>query len=229
MSPALIDLIAASVTFLGTHFALSHPLRAPLVKVLKPLGFQLLYSLVALASFGWMVLAFRAIGPGGQALWNGAGDLLWVIASLLTLVASILLVGSFIGNPALPDPRAKTLAAKGPNGVFNVSRHPMMWSFALWAVSHVLISPTPRSLVLCGAVAFLALVGSHLQDRKKAVLMGDAWAGWQAKTSYRPKLGGLAKAGIVPWLGGVVLWLAATWGHIPTLMMPAGPWRWLVE
>lgn len=228
MSAALVDLVAASVTFLGTHFALSHPLRAPLVKVLKPLGFQAVYSLIALASFGWMVLAFRAIGPVGQPLWNGGDDLLWVVASLLTLIASVLLVGSFFGNPALTMPGAAEAAAKNPHGVFHVTRHPMMWGFALWAASHILISPTPRSLVLCGAVAFLALVGSHLQDRKKATLMGEAWSGWQAKTSYWPRLGGVAKAGPIPWLGGLTLWLAATWAHIPALMLPAGLWRWLV-
>lgn len=228
MDQAIVGLLSASITFVGTHFALSHPLRAPLVNILRPAGFQIVYSLVALASFGWMVLEFRAAGPSGIALWSGAGDLPWALASLFTLVASVLLVGSFLGNPALPDPRAKALAAKESHGVFQVTRHPMMWSFTLWSASHVLISPTPRSLILCGAIAFLALVGSHLQDSKKAALMGGAWAGWQAKTSYWPRLGGLAKAGFVPWLAGFALWLAATWAHIPTLLLPAGPWRWLV-
>ena len=65
-----------------------------------------------------------------------------------------------------------------------------------------------------------------MQDRKKEALMGAAWAGWEAKTSYAPKFGGLAKAGLVPWFGGLVLWLAATWAHIPGNGMAAGLWRW---
>lgn len=224
----LTSLIAASVSFVGLHFAMSHPLRAPLVKALKPIGFQAIYSLVALGTFGWMVVAFRAAGSAGTPLWNGTGDLAWAFASLLTLVAGVLFVGSFMGNPALPDPRAAALADKPVHGVFHVTRHPMMWGFALWALAHSLVSPTPRGLVLCGAIAFLALVGSHLQDRKKVALMGEHWGGWEAKTSYWPKPGGLAKAGAVPWIGGVALWLVATWAHIPALLMPAGPWRWLV-
>ena len=40
--------------------------------------------------------------------------------------------------------------------------------------------PTPIVIVLSLAVAVLALVGSHMQDRKKAVLMGAAWQGWAA-------------------------------------------------
>ena len=76
MTP-LVSLAAASIALIGTHFALSHPLRAPLVARLGAAGFQGVYSLVALASFVWMVLAFRAIGPGGTSLWDGSGDVAW--------------------------------------------------------------------------------------------------------------------------------------------------------
>ena len=222
----LANLIAASVAFAGSHFAMSHPLRAGLVARLGAMGFQALYSLVAFATLGWMVVAYRAVGPGA-GLWDGSGAVIWAFASLLTLIAAVLFVGSLLGNPALPDPRAASLADKPVHGVFHVTRHPMMWGFALWAVAHALVSPTPRSLVLTSAVGLLALVGSHMQDRKKEALMGAAWAGWEAKTAYAPKFGGLAKAGLVPWFGGLVLWLAATWAHIPGNGMAAGLWRWV--
>lgn len=227
MEQGFANLVAAAVAFVGTHFALSHPLRAPVVKAIGPIGFQIVYSLVAFATLGWMVMAFRAVGPGA-GLWDGSQGLPWALASLLTLIAAVLFTGSLLGNPALPDPRAAALADKPVHGVFHVTRHPMMWGFALWAVSHAMVSPTPRSFVVTAAVGFLALVGSHLQDRKKQALMGKAWSGWEAKTSYWPKLGGLAKAGLVPWFGGLVLWLAATWVHIPGNGMVAGIWRWLI-
>ena len=223
----LTNLVAASIAFVGTHFALSHPLRAPLVARLGENGFRGLYSLVSLATFVWMVLAYRDAGPEGAALWNGMGEATWGIASILMLVASVLLAGSFVKNPALPDPRAATHAAAGVHGVFHVTRHPMMWSFALWALVHVMLSPTPRQLVLAGSLGFLALVGAHMQDRKKEVLMGDAWAGWEAQTSYWPRLSGFARAGGVAWAGGVAIWLAATYGHIHAIGIPAGVWRWL--
>jgi uncharacterized membrane protein len=223
----LVSLIAASIAFVGTHFAMSHPLRGPMVRALGAAGFQIVYSLVSFATIGWMILAFRAVGPGGPALWDGTGDAIWAAATLIMVPASVLLVGSFLGNPALPAPGAAALADKPVHGVFHATRHPMMWSFALWALAHVLVSPTPRSLVLCAAIAFLALVGAHLQDRKKEALMGPAWSGWEAKTAYALRLPRLARAGLVPWLGGVVLWLAATWAHIPLNGMAAGVWRWL--
>ena len=227
MDHAMTSLIAASLAFVGLHFALSHPLRAPLVRMLGELGFRGLYSLVALGCFVWMIMAFRAVGPGGVPLWDGMGSVMWAIATVITLIASVLLIGSFIRNPALPDPKAAAHAAQRVHGVFHVTRHPMMWSFTLWALAHILVSPTPRQIVLAGAIIFLALVGSHMQDRKKAVLMGNAWAGWRAQTSYWPRLGGLAQAGAVPWIGGIALWLVATYGHIHANGMDAGLWRWL--
>jgi uncharacterized membrane protein len=228
MDDNLVSLIAASIAFVGSHFVMSHPLRAGLVRMLGAAGFQIGYSLVSFATLGWMIFGFRAIGAGAPGLWDGSGDGVWALASVLTLLAGVLFVGSLLGNPALPMPGAMAAAQKPVHGVFLVTRHPMMWSFALWALAHVLVSSTPRSLILCGAVAFLALVGSHLQDRKKTTLAGEAWEGWEAKTSFWPKPGGLARAGAIPWLGGIGLWLAATWAHIPALMLPAGVWRWLV-
>lgn len=223
----LTNLVAASVAFVGTHFALSHPLRMPLVARIGENGFRGLYSLVALATFLWAVMAFRAVGPGEQSLWDGSGEAIWIVATLVMFLASVLLAGSFIGNPAMPAPGAAALAARGPHGVFHVTRHPMMWSFALWAATHILLSPTPRQLVLAGSLGFLALAGAHMQDRKKEVLMGEAWADWEAKTSYWPRFGQLGKAGAVAWIGGVIIWLAATFGHIHANGIPAGIWRWI--
>ena len=103
----------------------------------------------------------------------------------------------------------------------------MMWSIALWAATHVLLSPTPRQIILAGAIGLLALLGAHLQDRKKESQMGEVWTGWEERTSYWPRFGRLARAGAIPWIGGLIIWLAATFGHIHANGIPAGIWRWL--
>ena len=227
MDPALVSLLAASVAFVGSHFALSHPLRAPLVGTLGENGFRILYSLVALATFIWAATAFRSVGAGGTPLWDGMSDVIWIVVTIIMLVASVLLAGSFVRNPALPDPRATRNAALPVHGVFHVTRHPMMWSFALWAAAHVLVSPTPRQWIMAGAIGFLALAGAHMQDRKKRALMGDAWDDWQSRTSYWPRFGKLVHAGVIAWLVGLLIWLGATYGHIHANGMPAGIWRWV--
>ena len=228
MQPELTSLIAASIAFVGSHFLLSHPFRAPLVARLGERGFLGLYSLVSLACFGWMVLAFRAIAPGGASLWDGGSPALWIIASLLTLLAITLLLGSLFGiNPALPLVSAKMVSASKASGVYAVTRHPMLWGFSLWALAHALVSPSPRVLVLSAAFVVLALLGAHLQDRKKAALLGAAWTSWQARTSFWPRVAGIGAISPLLWLLGVLAWLAATRAHLPTMHIAAGVGRWL--
>jgi hypothetical protein len=82
------SLIAASIAFVGLHFLLSHPLRRPVIGAIGLRGFLGLYVVTALASFAWMVVAFRAIPP--EPLWWVAGDVGWAVASAVMLVAAIL-------------------------------------------------------------------------------------------------------------------------------------------
>ena len=228
-------LIVALAAFIGTHFLLSHPLRATLVKAVGPNGFLGAYSLVAIATFVWAIFAFRSV-PDGIPAW-AAGDGSWALATVLMLLGSILFAGSLIGNPALPGPPevAKAATAKPARGVFAVTRHPMMWGFATWALVHLLVSPQPKVIVLTVAIGFLALAGSKGQDAKKAALMGDSWADWSSRTSFIPFANQFAgkSAWSSAWpgrtivLGGIALWLLATWLH-PLLGGPvAGIWRWM--
>ena len=80
---------------------------------------------------------------------------------------------------------------------------------------------------MAGAIGFLALAGAHMQDRKKRAMMGDAWDDWQSRTSYWPRFGKLVQAGATAWIGGLLIWLGATYGHIHANGMPAGIWRWV--
>ena len=227
MDAALATLIAANAAFIGTHFLLSHPLRAPLVKTLGNGGFQLVYNLVAAGTLAWVYFAFVATG-GGAPLWGGFGDGWWIVASVLTLLGAVLFVGSVIRpNPALPTPMAEKQAAGEPQGALRVTRHPMMWGFALIALAHIVSAPTPRTLVTMGAMLLLALVGARMQDAKKRSTMGEAWASWEAKTSYVPRLSRIGAIGPVAWIGGVLVWLAVTYAHVPAGGMAAGAWRWI--
>jgi uncharacterized membrane protein len=225
-----MTVLATAALFVGTHFAMSHPLRRPLVGVLGEKGFLGFYSLVAFATLGATIWAYRtaAVTP---PLWN-VGDTLWVVSSVLMLIASVLFLGSLVRNPALTGAAASAGTAKA-SGVYAVTRHPMMWSFAIWGVSHILIYPVGKNIILSGAMIVLALVGAALQDRKKAALDPDGWPAWEARTSYLPFAAIVAGRtrfgdfGMHALAGGLVVWLAATWAHIPLAGWPAGIWRWI--
>lgn len=213
------------VAFVGSHFLLSHPLRAPMVRSLGERGFAVLYSLVALGLFGWMAVVFARTAPY-PLLWDGYAAGPWIVSSVLMLVAVALFAGSLVGNPALPQADIAGALAREPRGALRVTRHPMMWSFAIWALAHAIVSPSPRVLVLAVGMAFLALVGAHLQDRKKSAQNPGEWDAWRRRTSYWPNL---AAAPEITRLWYVVLpaWLALTWAHLPLGHVPAGIWRWI--
>lgn len=224
MTP-MTSLIAACVAFVGSHFLLSHPLRAGLVARLGAQPFLGLYSLISLATFAWMIVAAGNM-PDETVLWAAPGWA-WAGGSIAMLLGSILFTGSLIGNPALPE--AKLTADREPKGVFAITRHPMMWGFALWGFVHIAVWPTPSNVVIGAAIIILALGGSAGQDIKKAKLMGDAWGHWVSRTAFIPFTGsapvGAWWTGWLPLVGGVALWLIATWAH-PMFGAPfVGVWR----
>lgn len=224
MNDALWSLVAANIAFVGTHFAMSHPLRAPMVGALGEKGFSLAYTAVSFAALAWVYFAFIAAPPADLP---GSGEAGWIAATIITWPAMILLAGSFIGNPALPTPMAEAQARAEPGGVFIVTRHPMMWAIGLWAASHIILFWSTRTLITAAAMGVLALVGAKMQDAKKQALMGAAWAEWERKTSYWPRLDRLPSVGAVPLLAGTALWLVGSWSHLWRAGIPAGVWRWI--
>ena len=218
-----LALVAASLSFVGSHFLMSHPLRAPLVSRFGSNGFMAVYSAISLITFVWMIIAFGH-APKTDALWP-VGDVVWIAASALTLVAAVLFAGSFIRNPSLPGvPDA--LAAQTPSGVFKATRHPMMWGFALWGVGHILVAPRIDNFIFSGSIVFLALVGSKAQEIKKRNMMGGQWAKWLRRTHFFVRPAALLRVGIGPWGAGILIWTIATWAHPFWGVGGAGIFRW---
>jgi uncharacterized membrane protein len=218
-------LLTASALFVGTHFLMSHPLRAKLIGVAGDKGFQAVYSLVSLISFGWMIWAFRQ-APAAEMAW-APSDAIWIASSVISLLASVLFLGSFIGNPVLTQTSGSALIEKQPAGALLVTRHPMMWGFGLWGVAHILVAPRLDNYIFVGSLIFLSLVGAALQDRKKAALDPQGWAHWVSRTSYWPRLSQLPRIGIRLWLAAIAFWLVATWAHNIFGAYGAGVYRWL--
>ena len=148
----IAGLALATIAFVGTHLAMSHPLRLKLIGNLGEAGFTLLYSAMAFATLGWMALEYMALDTD-VPVWI-APDWWWPVASALMLVASILLVGSLIRNPAFPHPGANPASRKVrvATGVFAITRHPMNMSFALWALVHLSLWWSGRNLIVASGI-----------------------------------------------------------------------------
>lgn len=213
----MVGLALAVLSFVLSHELLSHPLRRPLVARLGERGFLGLYSLVALATFAWIIVEFRAAPD--NLLWV-APDWAWTVGAVLMFIASVLFAGSLTApNPALPMAGGRLAPSPEPMGVLRLTRHPMMWSFALWALVHGWVSGRTAVVILAAGIGALALVGAAMQDRKKTGIHGERWAAWQARTSFVPFARGAVWPGWIAVVGGTILFLAATWAH-PRLGAP---------
>lgn len=221
---ALVGLVLASVAFVGTHFLMSHPLRAPMVRSMGERGFGLTYVVVSFVTLYGMVHYY---GPASDeapaALWD-SGQAGWIVATVLMWLGAILFVGSLRRNPAFPTGGKPVTHIGAARGVFAITRHPMMWGFAIWALVHAIVLPTLAALTISAAIAILALGGAYGQDSKKAKLVGNPWRDWVRRTSFIPFGRGLASPGMFALVGGTLLWLVATYAHGALGYRPAGVW-----
>lgn len=215
------SLALATLAFVGTHFLMSHPLRPSLLVRFGERGFSLFYSLISFATLGWMIAAWRAITVS-EPLWI-APLWWWDLVSPVMLFALVLLFGSFARNPAFPHPGAEPRPIRPATGAFAITRHPMNWSFAIWAMVHISVFGSPRNLIVTCGILLLALGGSVGQDRRKVALYGGRWREWQGRTSFVPfaaMLSGRVKLRALlplwlPLLLAVPAWIAILYWHAP--------------
>lgn len=226
----MTSLWVAVILFVGLHLLMSHPLRDRLVDTAGDAGFLAVYSFVSLATLAGAIGFWMAVGPQ-HPYFVSPGWYHWVQGVLMIPVV-ILFTGSLFGNPALPAPGAQVNAMRQPRGVFAITRHPMMWAFAFWAILHFIGMASPRNLALMGGIAFLALAGAWGQDIKKDRMIGQAWQTWTMRTSFVPFGRQLAGAkwkharprGPVVVLA-LLIWALLTWTHSWFAGVPILFWR----
>ncbi len=181
----MTGLLLAAPAFFFLHLLPSTPLRKRAVNLLGEGPYAAVFSLVSLAAIWWLVRAFEA-APYGTKLWVMPGWWLWLKAALI-LFALILAVGGVLTpNPSLPGAQ-KLLDTnrKAAAGIFAITRHPVMWGAAIWAIAHAISEATLRGALFFGAFAATALIGSWLQQRRKRATI-PAWPFFEAKTSFVP-------------------------------------------
>jgi uncharacterized membrane protein len=178
-------LILAAAFLLVSHFGVSSTqLRPWLVARIGERAYLAAYSLLALGALVWLSVAYRRapfIELWPMAEWS-------YVVPLIVLPFALLLL---IGGVSAPNPTATgqgaILETNDPvKGMLRVTRHPVMWAIALWALAHLLANGDLASLVLFGSLAALALLGTRALDAKSAARQGAAWQRFAAATSNLP-------------------------------------------
>jgi uncharacterized membrane protein len=178
----MTHLAVAAIAFLATHYIASTPLRVALVARLGK-AYLALYSLVAFVTLGWMIWAF----------YHAPFVNLWYAVALrpVPLVVMPFALVFVVCGLATPNPtavgRERLLNSQAPaHGILRITRHPLMWGFALWAGSHIVARGDAAALIFFGTFLVLALTGTWLIDRRKAATLGDGWQHFTAVTSNVP-------------------------------------------
>ena len=213
-------LVLAGVLFVVTHLGISSTaLRGWLVERVGQGAYLGLYSLIAALTLGFLILAYNGTPPA-ELLWAPSQGLRWA-ALLLMPLAMIFMLGGFLApNPTGVGMEGKITSVGDGVGMTRITRHPLQWSFVLWATVHVLANGDLRSLVLFGSIGTVSLFGTFLMDRKKAATLGDDWARYAAVTSNVPFAAVAARRNrlvaselVVPVLVGLVGYGLVLWGH----------------
>lgn len=179
-------LVAAAALFLMLHlFVAGTRLRDAVVGAVGERTYLSLFSIASAGGIAWLALSYNAAFlQGSEQLWDlGPG----VSHSGLIVMA----IAFLLGVPGLLTANPTTVGMEGaaaaePTGILRITRHPFLWSVAIWSAFHLAANGDQASAVFFGTFLVLSVAGTFSIDAKKARKMGAAWAPFAAKTSNLP-------------------------------------------
>jgi uncharacterized membrane protein len=202
-----------ALLFLGTHLLLSsRAVRPRLTSTFGEDRYPGVYSIVALATFIPLCLAFARHKHSGALLWNlrEVAPIRWLVW-LLMLLAFIIFVASFITpNPGSMGAQGESKNASVARGVLKISRHPGFVAFSMFGLAHILMNGFVGDVFFFGTFPALSIIGGMHQDSRKEAQLGASYKQLENSTSFFP---GLALVqGRQHWTMADMPWLAIALG-----------------
>ncbi len=193
----------AAIVFLAIHMLPGTPLRGRAVRALGEGLYRGLFSLLSAAVLAWLALAY-ADAPY-EELWPQASWSRWIPVIVMPFALTLLVASLTTRNPSMAGMERAVDQQFAAVGILTVTRHPMLWSFALWALSHVVPNGDRASLWMFGSLALLSLAGMAIIDRRKGDEIGAAWGPILMRTSAIPFLAAAQGRTKIDWRG-IGLW-----------------------
>lgn len=226
----MAELAIAALVFLGLHILPAVKARQRVIRKIGDPAYMGLFSLASVLGLAWMISAYKS-APVAEMLWVTGPVIRWLTASLMLFAFILVVTGVSTRNPSMVMSEDALKTSKPWAGIFAITRHPLMWGIALWAVLHLVNRPSMVSLLFFGTLALLAVAGSRLQENRKREELGTAWQAFEKQTSFVPFAGiidGSAKLNIAD-IGGwrlaaaTALWALMLYAHGYILGVPALP------
>lgn len=216
------EFLLALVAFLLSHSIPARPVvRARLSSLLGERAYIVCYSLLSIALLAWLIGA--ATWAPFVPLWDLSLDQYYVPVILMLPAFMLLAGGAASPNPlSIGFSRARFDPARP--GIVGITRHPILWSFALWAFAHIVPNGDLVSLIMFGGFGLFAVAAMSLVDRRKRRELGEQWSRLAAGTSVLPLARGLPRRWpqgtlAATLLGGAALYGLLLWLH-PLLFGP---------
>lgn len=176
-------LIVAALVWFGLHVGIAGTrLRDVVVRRIGDGPFRGVFSLLSIVAIWFLVRAWR--GAPTEPLWYAPPWLRWLLVAVMVLAFLLFVASVSRPNPTMIGP--PSAAAQPPRGMQRVTRHPMLWSFALWAAVHIVGNGDTASIVFFGAFLVTALAGMPSIDAKLARRDPATWQALSAATSIVP-------------------------------------------
>lgn len=199
-------LIAAFAIFIALHSIPAIPaLRNRIMAAIGRRTYLILYSVVSTLVLIWL---FReALRTDYIELWEPAAWQAWATIAAAPAGLFLVIAGLLSRNPFSVSVRQ---GDSDRGAIVEITRHPILWGFLLWAAGHVVPNGDLRSLILFGGFAAFSLAGMVMMERRSRRRLGESWTPLAASTSILPFAAILGSRARLRFDGAMAIGLAAT-------------------
>jgi uncharacterized membrane protein len=178
-------LALASFVWFGIHaFVAGSELRWFVVQRLGQRAFAGIFSILSLASLWFLIASYRK--ASFYPLWFAPPPIHWLPLLVMPL-ALTLLVGAFsVPNPTAVGAEQVLQRTDAARGVLRITRHPFLWSVALWSGAHLLVTGHVAAILFFGSFLATALRGTSSIDEKRRRTNKAEFARYAEVTSNLP-------------------------------------------
>jgi uncharacterized membrane protein len=180
------ELILAFALFFLSHIIPVRPtIREWLIRHIGKAFYLAAYSVLSIILFVWLIVA---VGRAPYlALWPFAPWQLWIPNVAMLFVCLLLAFGMAVPNPLSIASRNDATFDPDHPGIVGVTRHPVLWAAALWAIAHIVPNGDLAHVLLFGLFSAFSIVGMLAIDARKQRMLGAAkWHHLSHHTSLVP-------------------------------------------
>ncbi len=183
----MIELAISIALFTALHAVPSTRLRPWFIARFGRITFMLLLSAVTTILFIWMWFAYRSATHDVETVLWVSDMYMRIFSAGIMYIAILLVLWMATNSPRVLISGEHLLRDENDvRGVLRITRHPMMWPLAMWALVHLLNNADAAGLLYFGYFAVLAIGGTLMIDARRKRHMGARWASLAAASSNVP-------------------------------------------